>query len=279
VVEDRSPFILKEQELSKTSGGWPLLVRDINALVLFADEFGEVIIPAESAKNSLCRMWHGMPSNMDYMATTSKVLKDLWDVAGCRITRKYLTSTQLRWHRGESLVFEACTDTLACRCNRLQQIIPKTSVGFIVPPGLLEDEGAVIFGQSGTLLQGTFSMHYQRPVQNTGIYSQPNIPLRSASSSENFSRTGSDGTAEAVSTSLSSSCSGLSTHAMLPEIPDMNGNAKPPASSKRQLCLADSPFEIPDKDAEQYKASERLREARAGKRRQWVNAESSGSQS
>jgi hypothetical protein len=279
VVEDRSPFILKEQELSKTSGGWPLLVRDINALVLFADEFGEVIIPAESAKNSLCRMWHGMPSNMDYMATTSKVLKDLWDVAGCRITRKYLTSTQLRWHRGESLVFEACTDTLACRCNRLQQIIPKTSIGFIVPPGFLEDEGAVIFGQSGTLLQGTFSMHYQRPVQVTGIYSQPNIPLRSTSSSENSSWTGSDGTAEAVSTSLSSSCPVLPVQAMLSEIPEMDEIAKPPGSSKRRLCLADSFSEISDKDMEHHRTLERLREPRAGKRHQCVNAESSRSQS
>jgi hypothetical protein len=279
VVEDRSPFILKEQELSKTSGGWPLLVRDINALVLFADGFGEVIIPAESAKNSLCRMWHGMPSNMDYMATTSRVLKDLYDVAGCRITRKYLTSTQLRWHRGESLVFEACTDRLACRCNRLQQIIPKASIGFIVPPGLLEDEGAVIFGRSGSLLQESFSMHFQRPVQITGIYSQPNIPLRFVSSSENSSRTGSDGTAEAVSTSLSSSCSALSTHTMLSKIPEMDEIVKPPASSKRRLCLADSPPEISDKDMEHHRTFERLRELRAGKRRQCVNAESSRSQS
>jgi hypothetical protein len=288
VVEDRSPFILKEQELSKTSGGWPLLVRDINALVLFADGFGEVIIPAESAKNSLCRMWHGMPSNMDYMATTSRVLKDLYDVAGCRITRKYLTSTQLRWHRGESLVFEACKDTLACRCNRLQQIIPKASIGSLVPPGLLEDEGAVIFGQSGSLLQGLFSISCQKPVQITGIYSQPNIPLRSLDlhhsiedtlSSENSSRTGSNGTAESVSTSLSSSCSALPVQTMLSEIPEMDEIAKPLASSKRRLCLADSPFEISDKDAEHYEAFERLRELRAGKRRQCVNAESSRSHS
>jgi hypothetical protein len=267
VVEDRSPFILKEQELNKTSGGWPSLIRDINALVLFADSFGEVILPTDSAKSSLCRSWHTMPSGMDYMATTSKVLKDLYSVAGCRTTRSYLSSTQLRWHRGESLVFEACADTLACRCNRLQQIIPKASIGFIVPPGLLEDEGAVIFGKSGSLLQGIFSMHYQRPVQITGIYSQPNIPLRSTSSSENSSRTGSDGTAESVSTSLSSSCPVLPVQTMLSEIPEIDEIAKPPASSKRRLCLADSPFEISDKDAEHYKAFERLREPRVGKRR------------
>jgi hypothetical protein len=288
MVEDRSPFILKEQELSKTSGGWPLLVRDINALVLFADGFGEVIIPAESAKSTLCRLWHSMPSDMDYMATTSKVLKDLYNVAGCRITRKYLTSTQLRWHRGESLVFEACTDTQVCRCNRLQQIFPKASVGSIVPPGLLEDEGAVIFGQSESLFRGVFSMLCQKSVQPTGIYSQPNIPLSSLNlhhsiedtlSSENSSRTGSDGIAESVFTSLSSSCSALPTHTILSEISETDENTKPSSSSGRQLCLAESPFEISDKDAEHHKAFEKLRELRAGKRRQCANAESSRSQS
>jgi hypothetical protein len=288
VVEDRSPFIMKEQELNKTSGGWPLLVRDINALVLFADGFGELIVPSESAKSTLCRLWHSVPSNMDYMATTSRVLKDLYDVAGCRTTRKYLTSTQLRWHRGESLVFEACTDILACRCNRLQQIIPKASIRSIVPPVLLEDEGAVIFGQSGSLLQGFFSTRHQKPVQITGIYSQPNIPLNSLDlhrsvedtlSSENYSRTGPDGTAESVSTSLSSSCSALTVQTMLSEIPEMGESVKPLASSKRRLGLADSPSDISDEDMEQYKASERLREPRAGKRRQCVNAEYSGSQS
>jgi hypothetical protein len=213
VIEDRSPFILKEQELSKTSGGWPSLVRDINALVLFADGFGEVILPTESAKSKLCRSWHSMPSSMDYMATTSKVLKDLYNVAGCRTTRSYLTSTQLRWHRGESVVFEACKDAKACQCNRLQQIVSKASIRPIVPPGLLEDEGAVIFGQGGSFLQRFFSAPCQKPMQTTGIYSLPNRPLGSLNlhhsiedtlSCENSSRTGPDGTAESASTSLSS---------------------------------------------------------------------------
>jgi hypothetical protein len=241
VVEDRSPFVLKEQELSKTSGGWPSLVRDINALVLFADGFGEVILPTDNAKSNLCRSWHSLPSSMDYMATTTKVLKDLYNVAGCRTTRSYLTSTQLRWHRGESVVFETCKDVRACQCNRLQQIVSKSSIRPIVPPGLLEDEGAVIFGQGGSFIQRLFSAPCQKPMQTTGIYSLPNRPLGSlnlhhsiedTSSSENSSRTGPDGTAESVSTSLSLSCSVSSIQTMLSRIPEMDNIAKPPASSK-----------------------------------------------
>jgi hypothetical protein len=288
VVEDRSPFTLKEQELCKTSGGWPLLVRDVNALVLFADGFGEVILPTEYAKSNLCRLWHSVPSNSDYLATTSKVLKDLYSVAGCRITRKYLTSTQLRWHRGESLVFEACTNTGACRCDRLQQIIPKASIGTIVPPGFLADEGAVIFGQGGSFMQELFSTSSQKPIQITGIYSQPNVPLRSlelhnnledALSSENFSRTGSDGVADFISASLSSSCTALSTHIALSESAELNENTKPIMSSKRRLYPANSSTELSDEHRESYKAFERMQSIRAGKRRQCMHAESSGSRS
>jgi hypothetical protein len=63
------------------------------------------------------------------------------------------------------------------------------------------------------------------------------------------------------------------------EIPEMDEDVKPLASSKRRLGLADSPPEISDKEMEHYRTFERSRELRAGKRRQCVNAESSRSQS
>ena len=246
MVEDRSPFTLQEQELRKTSCGWPSLVRDANALVLFADGFGEVILPTESAKSTLCGLWHSVPSNLGYLATTSKVLKDLYSVAGCRITRKYLTSTQLRWHRGNSLVFEACKDKRACRCSRLQQIVPKASIGTIVPPGVLEDEGAVIFGQGGSFLQELLPTSCHKPPQSTGIYSQPNAPLKYlrlydtseySPCSKNSSRNGSDGTSDSISPSLSSSRTALSTPIIMSGIAELEENTKPQVSSEIRLYL------------------------------------------
>jgi hypothetical protein len=43
-----------EKQLAATHGGWPNLVRDMDALVLLADGFGEIILPAPEDKLKLC---------------------------------------------------------------------------------------------------------------------------------------------------------------------------------------------------------------------------------
>ncbi len=94
VVEERSPFRQKQSFIKKTSGGWPTLVRDIDALVLFANGYEDVLRP--SGNTTLCRLWQSVPKWKDYLAATVKALNDLCDVAGCRVDRMYLTSTHLQ---------------------------------------------------------------------------------------------------------------------------------------------------------------------------------------
>jgi hypothetical protein len=179
VVEERSPFRLKQTLLSKTHGGWPELVRDIDALVLLADGFEDLILPAEEGSTRLCQIWQRVPKGQDYLATSTKTLRDLYDVAGCRLNRKYLTSTQLLWHQGDSLLFDDCEETRSCRCNRLQQIVTKHAIGTITPPGSLADDGAVIFGCSGwPMLHGLTSKSRPETPKKLGVYSQPNVPLQ-----------------------------------------------------------------------------------------------------
>lgn len=179
VVEERSPLRLKQILLGKTHGGWPQLVRDIDALVLLADGFEDIILPAEEGNTRLCHSWQRVPKGQDYLATSTKTLKDLYDVAGCRLNRKYLTSTQLLWHQGDSRLFDDCEETKACQCNRLQQIIPKSAIGAITTPGRLADNGAVIFGCSGwSMLQGLTSKPRLATPKKSGVYSQPNVPLQ-----------------------------------------------------------------------------------------------------
>ncbi|KAK5203126.1 hypothetical protein LTR96_011048 [Exophiala xenobiotica] len=85
VAEERSPYRLKDTPIEKTSGGWLALVRDIDALVLFADGFNDIMRPLLSDDNQqLCRRWRTMPKGKDYLATSVKILKELYDVAGCR---------------------------------------------------------------------------------------------------------------------------------------------------------------------------------------------------
>ncbi|KAF2139010.1 uncharacterized protein K452DRAFT_310970 [Aplosporella prunicola CBS 121167] len=175
ISEERSPFHRKHAYIQKSSSGWTNLVRDIDALVLFASGFEDIIRPTPEIRG-LCHYWQSVPKSRDYLAASVKSLQDLYDVAGCRLSKEFLTYTHLQWHRGSSILFEPCKtpNSYRCSCNRLQQIVGPVSVGRVVPPGLLQDEGAVIFGRDGNLLSELALA--QQPCETT-LYSQPNISL------------------------------------------------------------------------------------------------------
>ncbi|OAL47683.1 hypothetical protein IQ07DRAFT_125417 [Pyrenochaeta sp. DS3sAY3a] len=179
VVEERSPFRQKHSSLNKTNGGWPQLIRDIDALVLMADGFEDILLPANSVNPGICTSWRRVPTGLDYMTTSTRTLKDLYDVAGCRLDRKFLTSTKLRWHQGNSLLFEACpeADTKPCQCNRLQRILPKSAMGTVSTPTHMNDDGAVIFGYRGSMINNLNSTPRATEPKMSGLYSQRNISL------------------------------------------------------------------------------------------------------
>jgi hypothetical protein len=175
VVLERSPFRLKKTKISKSNGGWPQLVRDIDALVLFADGFEDVLVPAAWGNPGLCRRWQRVPREKDYMATSAKMLQQLYDEAGCRLDQTFLTSrSRIQWHQGNSILFDPCRNSKLCSCIRLQQLFSSSAVGTIVPPKQVVHEGAVIFGRSG--LHGAPSSHSQMSALPS-LYSQPNATL------------------------------------------------------------------------------------------------------
>ena len=147
LVEQKS-FRRKEQTLHKLNGGWTDLLNDINAVVLFANGFEEVIKPV-SDPTDLCSTWKSLPQDKDYLAIGCPLLEILYNEAGSRKTRKYLTSTHLQWSRGATL-FERCELNSDCSCNRLQQLVyeSKTTFARRAPPDELPVSGCVIFGQA-----------------------------------------------------------------------------------------------------------------------------------
>ncbi|KAL6409769.1 hypothetical protein AUP68_06164 [Ilyonectria robusta] len=153
VVEDWSPMPLKELEILKTCGGWPRLVRDVNALVLLANSFGDLIRPINQP--SLCHEWKTLPRNMDYIAVPGKVLLGLYSLAGCRQTKKRLTATNLQLHGGGASLFQPCPTPKErqCLCDRLHQVVSSSSFGQICVTELIEGDGAVVIGKSGSLLK------------------------------------------------------------------------------------------------------------------------------
>ncbi|CAN9253963.1 unnamed protein product [Alternaria alternata] len=92
VVLEDAPYKLKKTNINRTHGGWSKLIEDIDALVLFANGFGNVILPAGGSDQVLCHQWRGVPDGQDYLATPTKMLQNLFDKAGSRVDRKYLTT-------------------------------------------------------------------------------------------------------------------------------------------------------------------------------------------
>ena len=175
LVEGRN-FRLKEKAIMK-SNGWLQLVKDINAVILFANGFGDVITPG-GASRQVCQKWIRLPKEKDYMATTVPMLESLFREAGSDSAQGFLTSTGLQWHCG-SVLFESCaTGPGPCSCDRLQQIVRKspTTFGTIRPLGKLEESGCVAFGQEQHSMISTFKaktrakrmyLHDNHPIGNT----------------------------------------------------------------------------------------------------------------
>ena len=141
----------KEAAIGKTSGGWVDLVNDIDALVLFATGLDDVIKPVADLSN-LCPLWRSLPKGKDYLAVCVSTMELLYSEAGSRSTHKHLSTSHLQWHRGSTL-FEQCTGALSgrCECDRTQQIYHDSlfrTFGRVRPPGKLEENGCVVFGQS-----------------------------------------------------------------------------------------------------------------------------------
>jgi len=178
VVDERSPVRLKETTIQKSNGGWIDFARDLNAIVLFASGFEDIIKPSQDTLAGLCHQWKRVPRDKDYLTASVSILSKLYEEAGSRLTRKHLTSTHLQWHRGQAL-FEPCPNRASyeCTCDRLQQIFHESllSFGKVNPPGFLEEQGAVIFGQSKHSTNFSALPHQKKKKDN--IYSQANVPL------------------------------------------------------------------------------------------------------
>ena len=180
LVEDKSSFRQKEQALNKTNGGWVDLVDDTDTIVLFGNGFGEVIKPV-CCSSDLCSAWKVLPKGKDYLAVGCPMLETLYNEAGSRKTRSFLTSRHLQWHLGSTL-FERCEEMSGCACDRLQQLVydSRTTFGRVKPPDELPENGCVIFGRAcHPIIPGRGTC-----VKKRTLYSIPNGPLPEAKLTE-----------------------------------------------------------------------------------------------
>lgn len=180
VVKDLSPMPPKELEILKTSGGWPKLIPNINAVVLLASGFGDLIRPANE-QETLCRQCRHVPGDKDYMAVPVERLMHLYSLAGSCQTKKQLTATGLQLHSRSTSLFEPCPNPneKGCPCDRLSQISKSTSIGRVCAPELPKLNGAIIVGESGGVWKRLAKGHISITPK---IFSQLNVPFDSETS-------------------------------------------------------------------------------------------------
>ncbi|CAF9942447.1 hypothetical protein IMSHALPRED_003684 [Imshaugia aleurites] len=150
IADDDTLLKQKRQALKRTAGRWYDLVKEVDAVVLFASGLGDIIKP-RSDLDGLCRKWRSLPKDKDYLAVCVPMLEKFYAKAGHRQDHQYLTSTKLQWHRG-STIFEQCAGiALDCdKCDRLQQIFHESykTIWHGKPSGKLEASGCVVFGHA-----------------------------------------------------------------------------------------------------------------------------------
>lgn len=75
------------------------------------------------------------------------------------------------------MLFEECRDAgqFQCNCNRLQNLVHKSRIATIIPPGILKEQGAVIFEQ--TKHSFNHNIYLERQSKEKSLYSQENSPL------------------------------------------------------------------------------------------------------
>jgi hypothetical protein len=108
-----------------SNGGWSDLMTDVNAIVLFADGFGDVIRPGGELAG-LCSCWRELPSGRDYLAANISILNTLQQRMGARKGNEHLLSHRFKWY-SPSIIFEDCGKTssgASCKCDRLQEVVP-----------------------------------------------------------------------------------------------------------------------------------------------------------
>ena len=174
VAEEERHLKHKAQVLEKTAGRWCNLVKDVDAVVLFASGLGDIIRP-RSGSAELCQKWRSLPKGKDYLAVCVPMLENFYAKAGHRQDHQYLTSAKLQWHLGPML-FEECADIESdcCQCDRLQQVYHKShrSRWRRTPPGSLEANGCVVFGQANHSLEPTIVSSARPSTRDTPFRTQ-----------------------------------------------------------------------------------------------------------
>lgn len=154
LASDETPFWPRVTTLRATGAGWVDFTRQLEAITLFGDGFGELIKPQEGTR--LCKSWQEVPKDLDYLAVSNSDLCDILKKKGSRRHSPWRLVGDIYWHQPDK-AFESCqcapnSSSTKNSCDRIQVLLPARFPGLwsrsLQSPSNLPDSGAVIFGHS-----------------------------------------------------------------------------------------------------------------------------------
>ncbi|KAF5980099.1 hypothetical protein FBULB1_5343 [Fusarium bulbicola] len=152
VVNNVKVILPKSVDLKKSCGRWNDYAKDIEAIVLFGANFGDILKPGST---ELCSNYKCLPRDECYLGVRTSALQSLFDRQGSSQDQKKLTPSGLTLQGSQDL-FEPCAGTCSDHVVR----IVKHSKGHCLLP--LEENGAVIIGDArGALLPKMFGKNRQ----------------------------------------------------------------------------------------------------------------------
>ncbi|KAF5625342.1 alcohol dehydrogenase [Fusarium tjaetaba] len=152
VVNNVKVILPKSVDLKKSCGRWNDYAEDIQAVVLFGGDFGDILAPGSS---KLCLNYKSLPRDECYLGIRVDALQSLFDRQGSSQDQKKLSPSGFTL-QGSQDVFRPCAGICSDHVVR----IVKQSKGHCPLP--LEKHGAIIIGEArGGLLHNMFGNNQQ----------------------------------------------------------------------------------------------------------------------
>ena len=124
VATEEHPFWPRITTLYSTGKGWTDFVRELQAITLFGNGFGELFKP--TGASAPCARWKEVPKNLNHLAASVSDLKDILDKWSNTTATLSQLVDKIYWHRPDKLL-EPCQrgKGLAGKpCDRVQVLLP-----------------------------------------------------------------------------------------------------------------------------------------------------------
>lgn len=152
LITPRDPIYPCVMAVARPTGkSWIDLVEDVNAVILFGENFGEILSPSDDT--NICSHWETLPKHKHYLAASTSDLKDIVNFEEYTKTSPQQLSRRIAWHHsGRPMGPHHCTgmtDSCTTHADRVQVLLPVKYTKFREFRGALtdlEDSGALVFG-------------------------------------------------------------------------------------------------------------------------------------